>query len=97
MRAGVEYLPTFCLNCGKEAPQLIPAGKHNTMYYLCDDGCAEKWQREFDATLIPDEAFQALVIQEQLEREGRVLSASEQVEALKSSDHYLSVLARSRP
>ena len=92
-RNGAWWVTGHCMNCGVEGGSVPETGE---IYFVCEL-CSEKWQAEFDTKLVPDEVFAALVIEEQLERDGRVLSPLEQIDQLTDPNSYLSILARSRP
>jgi len=94
----LQHRPVFCANCGCQSPyyasETIPYA-----FWLCEDrtgqrDCSAKWQHLVGLLPIPDEVFFELVKQASIEHDGRELTAAEQAEALKSSDHYLSKLAR---
>lgn len=96
--AGLAMKPVFCANCHAIAPFVVDEGMAFA-FYLCEaeqNDCASKWQHVVGTIAVPDEVFFERVKQAQLEHDGRELSATEQAEALKSSDHYLSKLAKDR-
>jgi hypothetical protein len=90
----INWIPIFCANCGKPHGY-VPEENMDFVCWLCD-GCAEKWGPELGGCLIPDEIFWRKAHFEQLDKYGRILSASELQSVVDSSCTPLSKLLRDR-
>lgn len=95
---GMEWLPIFCANCGKDGGMVLKVDWErvkNFAFYLCEP-CAERWAPLTNMSIAPDEAFWRRVHDVQIEQFGRELTDAELVEALKDGDHVLTKLCRDR-
>jgi hypothetical protein len=91
---GTPWRPIFCANCGADGG-FVPEENCDFAFYLCQP-CAEKHGKIEGTFMVPDEVFWKRVADAQVEKYGRVLTADEQVEALRDSDNLLSKLGRDR-
>jgi hypothetical protein len=98
---GEEFYELHCVNaCGKTGG-LVSKSSTDALgdfaYYICDD-CAPTWGR-FDRTqvLIPIEVVWQKARDAMLEKEGRVLSRLELVQAFSDPGHYLTKILRDQP
>jgi hypothetical protein len=92
---GTPWVPCYCANCGDPGGR-VPECELAWAFYLCDE-CAERWSPQVGTLAVPMEVFFEAVRQEQLEREGRELTALEVIHALEDPNHYLSKLAKESP
>jgi hypothetical protein len=90
----INWIRIFCANCGKWHGY-VPEENCDFVCWLCDD-CADRWGTELATMLIPDQVFWQKVRYEQLERYGRLLSASELQVAAESTCTPLGKLLRDR-
>jgi len=89
----VECVRVFCANCGKLSI-LVPKESCTFAFALCPK--CEKLGKIAQMMATPDEVFFRKALEVQQEIYGRELTALEQAEALKDSDHILSKLVRDR-
>lgn len=71
----IWFVPTFCINCGKQGPD-VPEENMRAFSYLCN-GCFKTHGTALDAAVIPDQVFWEAVRQESLEQHGRELTHQE--------------------
>jgi hypothetical protein len=89
-------VPLFCASCGKEGEGgSVPEEHCDFAFYICEP-CAEKLGPIMGTYAEPDVLFWKRVNAAQMEEFGRILTADEQVEALKDGNHILAKLARDR-
>jgi hypothetical protein len=93
--AGVNYVPIFCMNCGRPGGLVSERGV-NFVGWMCD-ACQEKYPLLPGTYAVPDTAFQRQVEAEMVEKHGRILTAQEITEALKDERSSLARLAKDRP
>jgi hypothetical protein len=94
LHRGMNWVPIFCANCGKPGGS-VPEDHCDFAFYLCEP-CAEKLGPVMGTYAEPDVLFWRRVNEAQMEEFGRILTADEQVEALKDEKHILAKLARDR-
>lgn len=91
---GLNWVPTFCANCGTSGPLTLEENI-TFFFYLCNP-CAEKWGPIAGLYMEPDAVFFERVKQEQLEKYGRELTAPEVIEVLQDENSSLSKLVKER-
>jgi hypothetical protein len=91
---GLNWVPTYCANCGKEAPYYTP--EDSTFFFWLCDPCYARMGKIADTYVVPDEVFFEKARQVQLEEFGRELSVTELLETLKAGNTALSKLERDK-
>lgn len=94
-RVGIYWEPAFCANCGKLAGRSPVYDDQNFICVICP-ACAEQWAPLAGTMLVPDEVFQKMVEEVQLEEYGRVLAPNEVAAELDIQESVISKLARER-
>ncbi len=94
LHRGMNWQQIFCANCG-EGGGSVPADHCDFAFYLCEP-CAARLGPIVGTYAEPDVLFWQRVNEAQMEKFGRILTADEQVEALKDGNHLLAKLARER-
>ena len=92
---GLNWVELYCANCHKGSGTFVPEKYCDFAFYLCEP-CAETLGPIMGTYAEPDVLFWQRVNAAQMEEFGRILTADEQVEALKDENHILAKLARER-
>lgn len=75
MGVSINWCPVFCANCAKPHGY-VPEENMTFAFWLCDE-CAEKWGPHAGLMLMPDQVFWRKVMEEQLDKHGRLLTEKE--------------------
>jgi len=94
-RDGQWWVPVYCANCGAELG-IVPEPSTTFAFFLCDARCAETWAPKAGEMVEPDVVFFQTLLDEQLDRYGRELTATELMAALADETHPIHQLVRER-
>ncbi len=91
---GCFWVPIFCANCGADGGFVPDVPEAKRAFYLCDNGCVEKFGTIAGKMAVSNEIFWEKLKAEQMELYGRQLTNQELDEALKDEHNILTKLSK---